>query len=392
MNAIAQSPHVPFACFDSEPMRLFVGKLGVPQKLAMALALVATLASLGMATYAGWQSGGLLTERIIRIALTGVAVLFVHWLPTGWSALRGAARFAAIALWTVATTVVLYGQTSFFMISQQHAGELRAAAVPAPAVSTGTSLPPGRSRTAIAKDTAKVSTDLARAQAARCIDDCPALKVRRARLAAEIMALHTEADEAQRREANEDRRYAQADRADELRSTVRADPVAFPVASWLGTTEHRVELLIGLAYAVVLEGAAVVGWLLVSVAPSRAAVVSDLGPVRSDQGHSRDPAVSDRDAAPPDRDAIVSDRPVAGSKSAGSLVMSDDDLLLKKIHEAVVAGELKPTQQAIRKLLRCGQPKAGSLNRQYLARFGRIRSREGYVRAPGVALSAAADA
>ena len=48
----------------------------------------------------------------------------------------------------------------------------------------------------------------------------------------------------------------------------------------------------------------------------------------------------------------------------------EDDLLLDKIRDAVVTGHLKPTQEAIRKFLRCGQPKAGNLNRLYLARFG----------------------
>jgi len=50
--------------------------------------------------------------------------------------------------------------------------------------------------------------------------------------------------------------------------------------------------------------------------------------------------------------------------------MLEDDFLLEQIREAVIAKKLMPTQAAIRKFLRCGQPKAGYLNRLYLARFG----------------------
>lgn len=103
--------------------------------------------------------------------------------------------------------------------------------------------------------------------------------------------------------------------------------------------------MLAVACAVVLEGAAIVGWLLVSAAPEREAVT-------------------------PGRAVIV-------SESVGSLVTSEDDLLLKKIHEAVETGQLKPRQEGIRKFLRCRQPKAGSLNRQYLARFGSMRSQGG---------------
>lgn len=391
MNAIAKNPHVPRVCSSSDATRLPVGTPSIPVKTAMALALVATLASLGMAVYTGWQCGGLLVERIIRMVLVGVAVLFVHLLPMGWSALHGAARVAVFALWIVATSVVLYGQVGFFMISQQHAGDLRAASVPPHSVSTTTSLPNGRSRTEIAKEVAKVSTDLVRAQAAQCIGDCPTLKVRRARLAAEIVALHAEADEAQRREASEDRHNVQADRIDELRAMLRVDPVAFQVASWLGVSEHRLEMLIGMAYAVVLEGAAIVGWLLVSVASRRAAVVSGWEPVRSDRAGSRETVISGHKVTVPESDADMLDRLVDVGDDSGSLATSEDELGLRKIHEAVLTGKIKPTQKAIRMLLRCGQRKAGSLSRQFRARFGSMCRQGGDLRAPGVMKPALAD-
>lgn len=370
MKTIPQVLSAPLASSVGESTPLPVVKLTVSLKLAMAVAIGATLVSLGIALYTGWQSGGLLIERIIRIALVGVAVVFVHWLPLGWSVLRGSARFAAFALWTIAITVVLYGQLTFFMVSQQHAGDLRAATAQVPFVPTSTDLLSRRSRTEIAKEATKVSTALARAQAERCVDDCPTLKIRRVRLAAEIKVLNTEADEAKRREASEDWRNSQADRVDEQRAKLRADPIAFAVASWLGATEHYLELIIGLAHAVVLEGAAIMSWIFVSVALGR-----DAG---------RNVIASDHALGTPDRNSGVEIGP-------SRAVLSEDDQLLERIQAAVVAGELKPTQDSIRKLLRCSQPKAGRLNRKYLAHFGSMLSEEGEVRASDVNTPAVAD-
>ncbi|CAJ3294522.1 putative twin-arginine translocation pathway signal protein [Burkholderia pseudomallei] len=163
-----------------------------------------------------------------------------------------------------------------------------------------------------------------------------------------------------------------------MRAKLRADPVASQVASWLGTTEGSLELLVAFACAVVLEGAAIIGWLMASVAlrrvESRATVVSDQETV------AREPeavapidgiTVSDSQerisVCPPVASTVG---PVSEAFGEGNLVVSEDDLLLDKIRDAVVTGHLKPTQEAIRKFLRCGQPKAGNLNRLYLARFG----------------------
>ncbi len=55
--------------------------------------------------------------------------------------------------------------------------------------------------------------------------------------------------------------------------------------------------------------------------------------------------------------------------------ISADERLLEKIHDAVVAGTLDPTQDSVRKLLRCRQPKAGRLNRPYQERFGGVQNR-----------------
>lgn len=347
--------------------------------VALTLAILTTSTSLGIATYAGWQRGGPLVEHMMNVALGGVAVLYVHLLPMGGRMLRVPARICAVAMWCVSVVVVLYGQVSFFVVSHQHAGNQRASTVLVTVVPHGTGLPPGRTLTDIAQNVAKVSGDLASVNARHCAGECPTLKVRRSILAAQLAALNTEAGEAKRREAEEDRRNEQADRNEALRATLRADPVVSPVASWLGTTERGLELMLALACAVVLEGAAIIGWLLVSVASGRAAAATDCGLVKQGRAGGRETIASSRETAAPEREAVAPGRAVTVGESVGSLVTSEDDLLLKKIHEAVVTGQLKPTQEAIRKLLRCRQPKAGSLNRQYIARFGSMHSQGGHI-------------
>jgi hypothetical protein len=143
MKPIPQFPYSPIADAFTDSTQFAVVKLSMRKTFVIVVATGATLASLGIALYTGWQSGGLLIERILRIVLVSVAILFVHWLPMGWSALPGSTRLAALTLWTVATTVILYGQVNFFMTSQQHAGDLRAATASAPFVLTSTNLPPG---------------------------------------------------------------------------------------------------------------------------------------------------------------------------------------------------------------------------------------------------------
>lgn len=363
--AVATSVHQ-----DSE------GKPTPSVTLPMVGALSATTVSLCIAAHAGWHRGGTLIEQVINMALGGVAVLYVHLVLARWNALRPFSRVVAFAFWCIGLIVVLYGQVAFFMVSQQHAGNDRAAAS-VNAMPPATAMPTGRTRTEIAREVAKLEADLARADARRCSGDCPTATVHKAILAARLAALKTEADEAKRREVEEDRLNEQADRNEALRATLRADPVASVVASWLHTTESRLELMLAVACAVVLEGAAIVGWLLVSLligrARGREMVVSSRGltmrffhavapPSRTETGDGQ------RDSREPGPPESAQDTTSTGNDA--DPVMSDDEQLLKQIQEAVRAGEADPTQESIRRLLRCGQPKAGRLNRLYQERYG----------------------
>jgi len=367
------------------------------QAISIMVAVLPTTVSLGIATYAAWLRGGTLAQRLMLVGLAGVATLYVHaFLPMRWRALSVSTRVVGGLVWCFGVLVVMYGQATFIVASQWEAGNQRAASVPVTPGPEGADVPPGRSLTEIARDAARASADLALVESRRCIGDCRTLTSRKTILSAQVAALNTEADEAKRREAEEDRRNEQADRIEALRATLRASPVAALVALRLGTTEATVELAQAIACAVVLEGAAIMGWLSVSVSlrrpVGRASVASDdHQPVVSVQSVASDvtePVVRGQPVSVSDPVEVVPESalPVADAAvvvpvgecveeqaNVGPL-SSEDDELLTIIHKEVVDGRLKPTQKAIRDYIGRGQPEACRLRRLYVARFGRARA------------------
>ncbi|HIE1653681.1 TPA: hypothetical protein ACXJGC_004983 [Burkholderia cenocepacia] len=341
-------------------------------------AMFATIVSIGVAMYAGWYQGGLTVERGMSVSIGCVAVLYVHMLPAARQALAGLARPCAFVLWVVGLIVVLYGQVTFVLVSRQHAGDQRVAMAPAIAESFLMVTSSGRTLTEIAREASKAKVDLARVEARSCVGDCQWLKVRRTILETRLATLETEAGEARRQEAADDRRNRMVDQAAASRAALRADPVASEVAPWFGTTEGRLELLLALACSVVLEGAAITGWMLVSVGSSRTngraeAVTGRIGESLEQRAVAPESGVATGDCLRTiaDRGSILKDGAEIADGNATWGEHSGGDLhLLKEIHAAVVAGRLKPTQAAIRRLLRCGQSKAGRLKRAYFARFG----------------------
>ncbi|WP_459621498.1 hypothetical protein [Burkholderia sp. 3C] len=342
--------------------------------------------SISIAVYAGWHRGGSAVERVMAVLIGCVAVMFVHLLPMGRRLLKGPVWPIAFVLWCVGLIVVLYGQVTFVLISRQHAGDQRAAAVPMTASLSRGEMPPGRSQTDIARDVAKAKIDLARADSRPCAVDCQRGKVRRTILVTKIATLEAEASEVRRHEAEHDRRDELADREATFRAALRADPVASQVAPWFGTTEGRLELMLAVACAVVLEGSAIMGWLLVSVASGRANCRDAVLSGRNEETSEQRAVASESETVPDDRirptadfgRSLTRDVPLVCDNPVSHGGGDDDDLRqLQEIHEAVVAGRLRPTQGAIRKHLRCGQPRAGHLNRLYAAHFGSSRTKDG---------------
>jgi hypothetical protein len=354
--------------------------------LAILGALLATATSLGITAFAGWQRGGLPVERVINVTVSCIAVLFVHLLPIGWRQSGVLGRVCEFSLWWIGIAVVLYGQVTFLVVSQRHAGNVRAAKLQMVAALPTVNSPPDHTRTEIARDVMKTTAELARVEAGRCDGECSMRASRRGGLMSRIAELNVESDEARRSEAEHDRRIAQPDREGAQHAALRADPVALIIASWLPISESLFDLIVAVACAVVLEGAAIGGWLLVSATSRRPRSLDD----------DRTAAVSGRGTVVVNADAILfrseiemtddtaltaESEATAAAQDATtrandiSAVTSEDERLLQTIRQAALSGELIPAQESIRKLLRCRQPKAGRLNRLYHERFGCVQNR-----------------
>lgn len=205
------------------------------------LAVAATLTAACLSIMAGWQRGGILAERVLWIAVGVVLVVAAHLLPALVRGHGRGVRAVGTALWAACFVATCIGHGVFFILAQKHAGELRAAAVPAV-------MAKGRGLAEIARDRADAVTRLARTNARRCVEPCMSLRTERTAAAARVEALDIEQREAQRAEAAQDRAAAE-------RAAAVADPVTGALTAF-GVTAPRAELVTGLAFAGVLEAVA----------------------------------------------------------------------------------------------------------------------------------------
>lgn len=348
---------------------------------AFVLSTAATGTALSLSILAGWQRGGALAERVVWVAISIVLVVSGHLLPALIRDAPVLVRGVGSLLWGACLATACYGHAVFFVTAQQHAGELRASAVPP-------TRPAGRSLTVIMSERATVAAQLASANARYCAGNCATLEARRATLAARLDALNAEADDVRRQQAATDRVTAQRDAS-------RVDPVTSRLAALLGVTTPRVDLVSGLMFAAVLEGVACLLWTVALRSPAMAAesaATSGTSPVV--------PAVT----GPPDAiapvvatvtDATGSDHPgvtpvmashaepTVSRKSErlrhvtapGNRAPRDapgapfptgapiDDHLPQLIRD-VAAGLVRPTVADIRRHLGCSQARATALRRQ----------------------------
>ncbi|WP_250478873.1 MULTISPECIES: hypothetical protein [unclassified Caballeronia] len=349
------------------------------QKIALALAVLASAVSLGIAVCAGLQRAGTSVEQFWSVALSVIMVLVSHLMPLFWRLLprrSGLARLALLALWFIAWSMVLRGQAEFLALAQAHAADQRVHALPATAYAPLGNASSARDLTTIAQQIAEVTTELAHVEARRCSGECRAVRARKVSLAAQLVALNVEADEAKRRDTERDRLREQASRVDELRVSRRADPVTSVVARWVGMTEARLNLLLDFACLAGLEGATSFLWYVVgvvSLATDSTAAVSHHNATASRSGAAvRGAAPKSEERAVPtqSRAAHITRHNEVASKSGRSKGDSDDDRLIEEIREAIAAGKIKRNLVSIRQFLRCGQGKAVNLNRLYVERFG----------------------
>lgn len=312
------------------------------QRGALVLALGATGTALCLSTLAGWQRGGPLVERLVWVAIGAVLVVSAHVLPALVRDAPLVVRSVAAVLWLACMATACHGHLTFFLLAQRHAGELRAdsIAVPAP-------LPSGRSLTAVMADRATLTAQLATANTWRCQRECPALVARRTTLAARLEALDAEAQDIRRAQATEDRGTARRD-------MLLADPVTARVAALLGTTVSRIDLLSGLAFAVVLEGVACLLWTITLRSPP---AITDVTPVTAPVTASHGQEA--RTHRPESESRVAASRPVTPSPSTAPA-----DPAVTQLAREVAAGRVRPTVVDIRRHLGCSQARAVAMRRQ----------------------------
>ncbi|PXW26431.1 hypothetical protein [Paraburkholderia caballeronis] len=291
---------------------------------ARLLAVAATGTAICMSVLAGWQRGGWPSERLVWVAVGVVLVGGAHLLPALCRPAPLAVRGVGIVLWLGCMVAASYGHATFFLLSQSHAGTLRATSLPA------NSLPAHRSLPAVMSERASVTAELAVANARRCVRDCPSLRARRVSLAARLDALDAEAGEVRRLQGIEDTNAARRDSA-------RDDPVTARLGALIGMAVSKLDLFAGLTFAAVLEGIACLLWWI-ALLPS------------------------------PDRGAAAAGNPVVTivpSETVGSPpIVAETETELTQLTRDIAAGLVRPTVSGIRQHLHCSQAKAAALRRQ----------------------------
>ncbi|CAJ9335045.1 putative twin-arginine translocation pathway signal protein [Burkholderia pseudomallei] len=339
------------------------------QRWAFALALAATGTAITLSILSGWQRGGSLPERLVWVAMGIVLVASAHLLPALVYSASWTLRGVAAGLWLACMAAAVYGHSTFFLLAQAHAGERRAGSVPSPTMPSAISL------AAVMNERAVVTAQLAAADVRRCVDDCPSLRVRRARLAAKLDALNAQADDLRRIDAQHDRIAAQRD-------ALLADPVTSRLATLLAIPVARVELLTSLLLAAVLEGVACLLWSVSLRSPTLPAAVAAVTvptppPVTSAEKAATvtplavTPVMAGHDEAIASRSNVTDRRSGTGGSHAPrdspvtplpELSPADDDVA--ELIRDIAAGRVRPTVADIRRHLGCSQARAAALRRQ----------------------------
>lgn len=293
---------------------------------ALALAVAATGTAVCMSVLTGLQRGGWLSERLVWVAIGVVLIAGAHLLPALCRSTPIAVRCVSALLWLGCMAAASYGHATFFLLSQSHAGDARMSAVPITTASVH------RSLTVVMTERATVTTQLAQANARRCIGNCPVLRGLRTGLAAQLDALDVEAGEIRRYQIIEDRDTARRD-------AIRDDPVTARMAALGGVAAAKLDLLTGLAFATVLEGMACLLWWIALSPGTHVAAIPDSQPVT----------------------AAVFPEPESMTHFAAPA--SEPETEIAKLVRDIQAGIVKPTVSGIRQHLRCSQSKAAALRR-----------------------------
>ncbi|WP_322080549.1 hypothetical protein [Paraburkholderia bannensis] len=318
------------------------------------LAVAATVTAACLSIMAGWQRGGLLAERVLWIAVGVVLVVAAHLLPPLVRAHGRGVRAVGALLWIGCIAATCYGHAVFFLMAQKHAGELRAAAVPAVTAK-------GRGLAEIARDRADAVTRLARTNARRCVAPCPNLIAERTAAAARVDALDVERDEARRAEAAQDRAAA-------ARAAALADPVTGAMTAF-GLPVARADLIAGLAFAGVLEAVACFAWLLALRPAVLTRTVTESPVTPAQQGSNAVTVTPVTNVVPPVVTefrgwAPVETGPLPPPPKPTTVKADDQTDDVTRIREAIAAGQVRATVTGIRTFLGCSQSRAAAVRKQ----------------------------
>ncbi len=318
----------------SAPLKIDSGSIG--HHGCLAFAVTATALSLIIIGVQAWDKGASTSWGWVWTAFGMFTVLVVHGLfavcqPTGWGM-----RLAMHLTWWICVCFVASGHVGFFLSLHQQAGAQRADAIKPVASITQ----PARTLLQVRKDQESVRNALVSAESIACSDDCGALRLRIARLKNRTKVLEAE--------ENEYLRWQDAkDRLDARRDNALEDPVMARLADWLGVTMERISLMMGLLFTMILEGIGALCWMqVVRQRDSRVAltVTSQVtGPVT--QPVTSGPTLNTS----------------ADTHGATSQTVAYLDTQITKVKAAVDANEIRPTVDAIRRFLRCGQARARSV-------------------------------
>jgi hypothetical protein len=311
---------------------------------ALLLAVTATGTAVSMSVLAGWQRGGWLAERLVWVAIGVVLVIGAHLLPALCRSAPVSGRLVAFVLWLGCMAAASYGHTTFFLLSQSHAGEVRVSAVPI------VGIPTHRELTDVMADRASVMAKRARADARHCIRDCPTLHARREALAARLDALDAEAADVRRYQGIEDSNAGSL-------ATARDDPVTARLATLYGLPEARLDLFAGLAFAAVLEGVACLLWWIALMPWTPASSVTDRH--EAVRGVTTDTSTVVTLARSPTQPTA---QPTLQPAVQPAVTLPES--AVAKLQRDIESGAVKPTVASIRRHLGCSQAKASALRRQ----------------------------
>lgn len=345
--------------------------------LSLGQALFVTALALYVAVEAGHRLGGSHDGQRLLAGGAIVAVLNAHLLMAISRRASVGLRLWAIGILIVSAGIAVYVHASVFLSVQSQAGELRMADVDSSDVSAaGHTRAPRRVASMIMMELAGVKAEQVRLQSKRCADDCSRIDARDAFLTARIAALDAEVDEARRWQRDQDR-------LEFRKAAAKDDPVTVRVADLLGVNSGATALVVGLLFAVMLEGTGSLCWFMVlqrrdsmAAASARTEVTSPVPAVPSVTVTAESVTARSPIVMPP----VTPDDPAsaeAGEDHGEQSTTSGCDagskwgkvlLLAERVRPEIEAGRVRPTVTEIREHLACARSTAAEVRRALNAR------------------------